>query len=690
MTDKDPRVDGAWRRLWRLLTIWWALWGEYRAFRRFVCGQADSAAPMRFVERLVKLGPAFVKLGQILSTRPDVLPAAYVDALSTLQERAPAVPFAHVRRVIESDLGKPLAQLFTRFDEEPVAAASLAQVHRAFLPDGRSVAVKIQRPGLKRLMLRDLDALESGLSWLARLAPKRIKRTNILAFFREFRRYTLNELDFLNEARTLDGFRANFSARNDVHFPEVFGSHTSTRVHTMSWVEGMRLQEAVALLPADRRCELVNRLVDVLLKMFVSDGFFHADLHPGNIVFHQDGTFTLLDFGMYGVLTDKQRDRFILYCMAITQRQTRRAFHHLAGQTIRRPGADEDAFFQHFEPLARRFYQSPLSETSFAKVYLAMMKAGYSHGFVFPSELMLHAKALTTAEGLIFVLAPDARFEELSRPFIAREYAARTSSLALLKHRASQMLPELLLLGEMLPPHAVDDQWDKPATHGLLTGLGGHFGDAMKGVLDGAGLWKALLETHARSVLEHSEFRGVVDEILQEAWERYYEIERTVSVERALGAVFTTHLAAVTLAVHQVFLRHGVTVADSYRLISEIGWKFYTQMGENALLVARAFTHSPRKRMTMATNLFRSFPFGAPGYGWRDIPSSEDVVAFDCTRCPVAEFFAQHKASELCVQTWCNFDFPLAEQWGGHLVRTGTIAMGRSHCDFRWHTAPNR
>jgi ubiquinone biosynthesis protein len=548
------------------------------------------------------------------------------------------------------------------------------------------VAVKVQRPDLDRLVRRDLNTLEWGLIWLARVFPKRMMRTNLVAFFAEFRRYTWCELDFAGESRVIERFRANFEGRADVHFPRVFTSHTTSRMLTMEWIEGLRLHEAAASLSTEQRDALVLRLVDVLLKMFVSDGLFHADLHPGNIFFHPDGTFTLLDFGMFGELTSVQRDRFILYWLAVVQRQTRRAFYHFEQQTRKLPGADEQAFFDRFARLAERFYASRLRETSFTTVYLDMMKAGYQHGFVFPSELMLHAKALTTAEALIFVLAPDARFEKISRPFIAREYTARTASLELLKRRVSQVAPELLLLGEMPPPRAIDEAWDWDATVEMAGELGAQLGEAMKSALGRGGLWKTLLETDARSVLLRTGLADRVDRVLAEMWNRYYELEPTVPIEHTLGAVFTTHLAALTLAMHEVLLREGIREQESYRLIYEIGWKFYTEMGEPPLLLAAAFTRNPLKRLRLATDLFRLFPFGSPGYGWRDVPGAEGEVAFDCTRCPVAEVFAQQGASELCVNTWCNLDFPLAEKWGGVLARTGTIAMGREQCDFRWRT----
>jgi ubiquinone biosynthesis protein len=670
-----PPTSTTLQNLLRLITIVWMLLQEFRNLRRFTHGAALNSAPLKFATRLVALGPTFVKLGQILSTRSDLLPQAYIVALSTLQEHGPEISRELIRPMVERELGKSVDELFATFDQTPVAAASLAQVHRATLPDGTLVAVKIQRPNLEHLVCRDLDAMDFGLRWLYRLFPRRMQRTNLLSFFEEFRRYTIQELDFFQEGRVIDRFRANFAGRSDVAFPHVHWSHTSPRLLTLDWVEGLRLSEAANLLGEPEKQRLVTLLVDVMLQMFVSDGLFHADLHPGNIFFHTDGTFTLLDFGMYGELTATQRDRFILYWLAVVQRQTRRAFHHFKAQTRTLPEANEDAFYQRFAALAEKFYTSPLSEMSFTKVYLEMMTAGYEHGFLFPSELMLHAKALTTAESLIFVLAPAARFEALSRPFIAREYAARTASLGLLKRRVSQLAPELLLLGEFLPVEAVDETWDQDATSELFIELRDQFGGVLQRSLEHGGLWQMLLEPHAKEVLKTTSLGVSIDELLSQVWERYYELEPSVAIEKSLGAVFTTHLAAATLAMHEALVQHGVSATESHRLIYDIGWRIYVQMGEPPLLLASAFTRDPHKRLKLATDIFRAFPFGAPSYEWQDILGADDTIAFDCTKCPVAEF---------CVQTWCRLDFPLAEKWGGKLLRTGTIASGATKCDFRW------
>ncbi|MBI1220811.1 MAG: hypothetical protein GC186_19980 [Rhodobacteraceae bacterium] len=679
MPSKLPPLQN----LRRFGAISWVLWREYRALRRYL-READAAAPSRFAQRLISLGPAFIKLGQVLSTRPDLLPRAYVDALSVLQERAPEVPLAVVTATVEAELGRPVGELFASFEAAPAASASLAQVHRATLRTGQAVAVKVRRPEVDALILHDLDAIGFALRLLGRVAPSRLRRTNLPAFLAEFRRYTLQELDFTREGRVIERFRANFAGRGDVKFPRVHWSHSASGVLTLDWVDGMRLTEAATALDAPAKEALVTLVVDVLMKMFVSDGLFHADLHPGNIVFHEDGTFTLLDFGMYGELSPPQRDRLVLYWLAVVQRQTRRAFHHFKALTKPLPGADEEAFAARFAELAEAFYASRLSEMSFAKVYLEMMKAGYAYGFLFPSALMLHAKALTTAETLVFVLAPDARFERLSRPFIAREFARRVMSLDVLRRRASQLLPELLLLGELPPPEAIDPDWDWDATANAFEAFRSEAERTLQAALELGGLWRDLLEPHLRSALATTPLLEKTDAILPDIWERYYQLEPSIDIQPTFGAVLTTHAAALILALHESLLRHGMAAEMSYALIYRIVWKVYTEMGEPPLLAAAAFTRDPRKRLRLATDLFRHFPFGSPSYAWRDIPTTDGSVAFDCLRCPMADFFARHGASELCVQTACKLDFPLAEKWGGRLERLGTLASGAPRCDFRW------
>ena len=264
------------RNIVRMFFVLRTLLPHYRALRRTAEGIPDREAPARFAACLVALGPTFVKLGQMLSTRPDVMPQAYVDALSRLQEHGPEVPLPVIYATIKAQLGHPVEEIFSGFEPKPVAAASLAQVHRATLADGSVVAVKVQRPDLERLVCRDLGAMDAGLRWLYFLFPRRMKRTNLRAFLAEFRRYNLQEVDFSNEGWIIDRFRANFQGRVDVKFPQVHWSQSGRHVLTLSWVEGLRLHEVAQSFDVEKRQQLVVLLVDVMLQMFVSDGLFHA------------------------------------------------------------------------------------------------------------------------------------------------------------------------------------------------------------------------------------------------------------------------------------------------------------------------------------------------------------------------------------------------------------------------------
>jgi len=642
--------------------------------------EIDPAAPDRFVQSLLFLGPAFVKLGQVLSTRPDLLPREYTERLAELQENAPRIDFSIIRRIVEDELGKSIETCFEIFDPAPVAAASLAQVHRARLSSGEWVAVKVQRPRIETFIRRDLDALFLGLRIASWIIPARMRRTNLTAFLTEFRRYSMKELDFGNEAVIMDRFRANFDGTSGVHIPRTWSELSTKKVLVMEWVEGMRLAEAAATLEEAARSQLVDRLLSMLLKMFITDGLFHADLHPGNVFFHRDGTTSLLDFGMYGELSPVEKDRFLLYWQAVGQHQTKRAFHHFISQTEALPEADRDAFQQRFEQLAETFYSAPSRNASLARTYLEMMRAGYRTGFVFPASLILHAKAMTTAEALLFDLAPEGHFDEMSRPFVAREMAKRLNSTNLIG-RLSQILPEFLLLSELPPVSAMDRDWNRSATRDMAMEIFSAF-------LEKNNTGRDLLSSMIMPIAVRH-FGEEASSLLADTWVHYDELEGELDVASNAGAVLTTHLAVLTLALFKALTQRGFSRPDAQSRIHDLAWDIYKLWGAVPLAMARTFTSNPRKRLKLATDAFRRFPFSPPSYGWRDVEAAADVVAFDCTACPVAAFFLSKGEGELCTATWCKLDFPLAEMWGGRLERPMTIAGGHSHCDFRWHTVPD-
>ncbi len=687
----SPGRRGLVRQATRLATGALILGHHYAAFRRYLrLDERERASqrqvPQQFSQALLELGPLFVKLGQILSTRPDVLPKEYIVALTGLQEHVPPFAFEQVQTTIRDELGRPIEEIFSTFETQPVASASLAQAHLATLPDGSAVAVKVQRPFVRDLIEADLRMLGAAVRLASWLFPRQMRRLNVVRGFTEFRRYTLQELDFTAEAHTMERFRHNFADWKDVQIPSVYWTLVTPKVLTMERVVGLRLPQLAPQLSDTERRRLSHRLMELEMKMFIADGLFHADLHPGNIFFSRSGSIALLDFGMYGELSDEHRDRFILYWLAALQRQTRRAFYHLVQQTTRLPGADESAYYARFEQLANGFYSSTISQQSLTRTYLDIILSGAKYGFVFPSDLLLHAKALTTAEALAFALTPDLRFEREAGPVIAQLAARRMLDRGRIQAAIERGGPELLLLGELRPPaqdeaNEVGDAYRIDWLDALMPALR----DVARMFTPDVHQLRSLLDEPSRSVLTSVYAQDEVDSILDTIWTRYANLRATLPEQETLGARLMLHLSAVTIAAYQALLAAGQSPTRATDLVYDIGWKVYTKMGAVPMALAELISANADAKLRFATETFRRFPFSPPDYSFEDVTTTEPgLVAFNCLRCPVAEYFRSRQLSALCVNTWCNLDYPLARQWGAELRRSGSIAGGAPICDFRW------
>ena len=493
---------------------------EIARFRRLrETDRSASPLPRLFVRRVLKLGPLYIKLGQILSTRPDVLPEQYVSELQRLQEHVPPMSFADVDVVVGEEFKTAgTASVFAGFEQVPIASASLSQVHFATLPDGKEVAVKVQRRGAEESILCDLRVLEALLDILVFFAPRMARNFNLRGGFFEFQKYTLQELDFSIEAMTLDAFRHNFVDWPDVVIPAPHHEYVTRRVLTMQRVSGERVDVIVERLSTEERHDLGRRLLEIEMKMFISDGLFHADMHPGNIFFNDDGSIVLLDFGMYGRLTQEHRDHFMLYWFYGIQRRTKSAFRHLIAQTERLPGADEDAYLRYFNAMAERFYQAATLESSLTQTYLQIISAGAKYGFIYPSDLLLQAKALTTAEALAFVLTPDLRFEDEAQPIIAREFVRRASNPRRLRRRLESILPELLLFGQLPPEQYSGEGGDDEIAARLWASAGVEFVKQMGDARWEAELYRELIEPIAASAMAEAkgtDGEAVVEGILE-------------------------------------------------------------------------------------------------------------------------------------------------------------------------------
>ena len=424
---------------------------QYRAFKKFSrlsdLEKNNSLLPEQFVADILALGPAFIKLGQILSTRPDLLPAQYITALEKLQENVPPFEFSEVKKIVEIELSGSLDKLFTSFGETQAASASLSQVHFARLHSGEDVAVKVRRPGLVNQMNADLNTLSQLISFARFFKRNLFRNLNLDKVFQEFRRYTLQELDFSLEGKTYDRFRQNFKGSHKVFFPKIYWDYSTPSLLTMERVSGLRLNQVESSMTVEARKELSENVIEVLINMFVRDGFFHADLHPGNIFFNTDSSMTMIDVGMFGELTREQRERFILYWLAIVLKEKQRAFYHLLKLTNKTAKANEKGFYSQYIKLLDDFYDDSIQEKSLTQTYLEILVTGAKYGFVFPSEMLLQAKALTTAEHIGYVLVPGFNFAETAKPIVAKVFFERFSSDNIIS-RYSNSYPEWFLLGE--------------------------------------------------------------------------------------------------------------------------------------------------------------------------------------------------------------------------------------------------
>lgn len=384
--------------------------------------RAAMPTPERVLHVLEALGPTFVKLGQILSTRADIVPEAYARALKTLQDAAPPLPFATIREVVEEELGRPLGELFVAFDEEPLATASIAQVHRAELVrDGRRVAVvcKVQRPGIREVMSSDL----SLLYWLSKLLQKTIEEVSAYsptAIVEQFEVAVAQELDFVHERRNLERASRNFASRPELlAVPEAFPELSTSRVLTMTFLDGIKITEV----KGDPRYDLLalrDRLVETAFKQVFEDGFFHGDPHPGNVLVLGDGRLGMIDYGLWGHISSEQQEVLIHWLTAIALKSP----GTLARLTLKvgevPPGFDRLAYERDVRVLMDKYVGVELSELDAGSIITDSIEVIRRHRIKLPPDFAVLARATATLEGIVRDLYPDLDFQALILPYVQR------------------------------------------------------------------------------------------------------------------------------------------------------------------------------------------------------------------------------------------------------------------------------
>src|SRR5690348_9316702 len=376
----------------------------------------DHAAGL--ASALEELGPCFIKLGQLLSTRPDVMPANYIEALSRLQNTVTPVPGDKVTAIIESELGAPLSELFESFDREPLAAASMAQVHRAMLRDGSEVAVKVQRPGVRQRIEIDIEILHEVARFATRFTSFG-KRYGFLQIVRELERSLSQELDFRQEAENTRLISKQIAEFKLLTTPTVYSDYTTRRVLTLSFVHGRQLAQVSReeLDALDSRA-IAKELLAAYLKQMVIEGVFHCDPHPGNIFLADGGRLALMDFGMVGRFDADQKDKIILLLLAFSERLGERVADTYLEMIEIPEDVDRRSFTQDVSGLVSRYHDMSGGRMAIGTALLDLTRLAQAHNTPVPTAMTLLGKAMLNLDGTIRVLSPALDPVQLIRDYM--------------------------------------------------------------------------------------------------------------------------------------------------------------------------------------------------------------------------------------------------------------------------------
>lgn len=366
---------------------------------------------------LLDLGPTFIKVGQLFSTRADIFPGEYVEELAKLQDKVPAFSYEQVEATIEKELGKKIPELFQNFEPIPLAAASLGQVHKAVLHTGESVVVKVQRPGLKKLFEIDLQILK-GITRYFQNHPKWGRGRDWLGIYEECCRILWEEIDYLNEGRNADTFRRNFRGYDWVNVPRVYWRYASSRVLTLEYLPGIKISQYEALEAAglDRKA-IARQGAQAYLLQLLNSGFFHADPHPGNIAISASGALIFYDFGMMGRIKSNVREGLMQTLFGIAQKDGDRVVQSLIDLGAIAPTDDMGPVRRSVQYMLDHFMDKPFENQSVAAISDDLYEIAYNQPFRFPATFTFVMRAFSTLEGVGKGLDPEFNFMEVAKPY---------------------------------------------------------------------------------------------------------------------------------------------------------------------------------------------------------------------------------------------------------------------------------
>ena len=415
--------------------------------RRASDGEPDADSGRRLREMLDELGPTFVKFGQLLSTRPDVVPPDIIVELRKLQDDVSPVPIEDVERVVHAELGLTIEQAFLDFEEQPIAAASIGQVHRATLPNDVHVVVKVQRPNAARQIESDLRLMASA----ARVARERVRQLDFIdagELVEEFGRSIRLELDYQQEARNAETFRRNFAGDERVAVPRVWWRYTTSRLLTLDRLEGTHIRDLeLDTWPDEDRRALAHTLTDAWMTMIFRHAFFHGDPHPSNILQLEDGRLGLIDFGLAGRLTDMDMARLTRLFVDAATENVGALPRRLADLGVRYPRDREEELRSRLEELYYRYYGSRLSDIDPIEAIREGLSLIYAMNLRLPTRFVILDKAIATLGSVAVEVYPDFNVFEVAKPYARRLVAERLSPrrIALRTRREAEELGEIAL-----------------------------------------------------------------------------------------------------------------------------------------------------------------------------------------------------------------------------------------------------
>jgi ubiquinone biosynthesis protein len=379
-----------------------------------------------FVESLKAMGPTYIKFGQILSTRADIVPQEYLEALEQLQNEVEPFPYSEVEQIVEEELKIRISRAFSSFETEPLAAASLGQVHRAVLRDGREVVVKVQRPNVQELVLEDLKVFDEIAAFLESHSGF-ARKMNLIRAVEQGRKTILNELDYRQEAGNFERLRRNLAEFPQIYVPQVIHDYTTRRMITTELIKGKKVSKISPLaLTEHDYTPLAAVLVHAYLKQICVDGFWHADPHPGNIFIVGD-SLVLLDFGMVARISSDLQDHIIKLLLAVTENRGKDAADACIAIGQRQEGFDRKEFIERLTDIVTTYHDVDLERANTGQLIFAVISIANEHELQLPAELAMLAKTLLHLDGITKKLNPEFNARETIRSYSERLFAQKVS-----------------------------------------------------------------------------------------------------------------------------------------------------------------------------------------------------------------------------------------------------------------------